>query len=114
MPSAHSSRSRSRPLGITVLCVIGFVGTFLSFFGTLGMIGGGGPFAIFGLVGLALVVGKAVVLYGLWTLQRWGYTWAVALYGLSAVVDLVTLSPLSLVIDVLVVAYLLSVADRFE
>jgi hypothetical protein len=114
MSSTHRSRSRSRPLGITILCLLGFIGAFLSFFSLLGMIGGGGPFAIVGLVSLTIVVGKAVVLYGLWTLQHWGYKWALRLYALSAVLDLLTLSLLALIIDLLIVAYIASKADYFR
>ena len=114
MSSTYGSRSRGRPLGITVLCLLGFVGTFFSFFGMLGAMGGGGPFAVLGLFGLALVVAKGVVLYGLWTLQYWGYKWAVILYGLSALLDLVSLNLLALIIDVLIVVYLMSKADHFR
>lgn len=114
MSSTYGSRSRGRPLGITILCVVGFVGAFFSFFRLLGVMAGGGPFAVIGLVGLALVVGKMAVLYGLWTLQSWGYKWALGLYGLSAVLDLVTFSLLALIIDVLIVVYLASKADHFR
>lgn len=114
MPSTYDSRSRSRPLGITVLCVLGFVGVFFSFFSMLGVMGSGGPFAVLGLFGLVLVVGKGVVLYGLWTLQQWGYKWALVFYGLSAILDLLSLSILSLIIDVLIVLYLMSTADHFR
>jgi hypothetical protein len=114
MPSTYSSRSRGRPLGITILCILGFIGAFFSFFGMFGVMGRGGPFAIIGLVGLALVAGKAAVLYGLWTLQYWGYKWALRLYALSAVLDLVTLSLFALVIDVLIVAYIASKVDHFR
>lgn len=114
MPSTHSSRSRNRPLGVTILCVLGFIGVFFSFFGMLGAMGHGGPLAIAGLLGLALVVGKAAVLYGLWTLQKWGHTWAVVVYCLAAILDLVSLNILAVIIDALIVAYLLSKADHFR
>lgn len=114
MPSTYSNRSRSRPLGITILCVLGFVGAFFSFFGMLGVMGGGGPFAAIGLVGLLLVVAKAVVLYGLWTLQYWGYKWALVSYGLSALLDLASLSIVALILDVIIVFYLMSKEDHFR
>lgn len=114
MSSTYDSRPRSRPLGITVLCVLGFIGAFFSSIGMLGVMGRGGPFALIGLVGLALVAGKAVVLFGLWTLEEWGYRWAIRLYALAAVLDLVTLSLISLVFDVLIVAYIASKADHFR
>lgn len=114
MPSTYDSRSRSRPLGITVLCILGFVGVFFSLFRMLGVMGSASPFAVLGLFGLALAVGKGVVLYGLWTLQQWGYKWALVFYGLSALFDLVSFSLLALLIDLLVVAYLMSKADHFR
>ncbi len=114
MPSTYGSRSRSRPLGVSILCVLGFIGVFFSFLGMLGVMGGGGPLAIVGLVGLVLTVGKAAVLYGLWTLQQWGYKWALVLYGISALLNLVSLSIFAMIIDVFIVAYLLSKADHFR
>ncbi|NHN61267.1 MULTISPECIES: hypothetical protein [Halorussus] len=114
MPSTYGSRSRNRPLGVTVLCLLGFVGSFFALFRTLGLAGSGGPFAVVGSLLFALVVAKIVVLWGLWNLQYWGYKWAVRLYGLSALVDLVTISPLALVLDGLIVLYLLSKADHFR
>jgi hypothetical protein len=114
MPSNYDSRSRGRPLGITILCLLGFVGVFVSALGMLGAMGRGGPFAAVGLVGFALVAAKGVVLYGLWTLQQWGYEWGIRLYVLAAILDLVTLSILSLIIDVLIVAYIASKADHFR
>jgi len=114
MPSNYDSRSRGRPLGITILCLLGFLGVFASLFGMLGVMGRGGPFAAIGLIGLALVAAKGVVLYGLWTLQQWGYKWGIRLYALAAILDLVTLSVVSLIIDVLIVAYIASKADHFR
>ncbi|MFC4549875.1 MULTISPECIES: hypothetical protein [Halorussus] len=98
---------------MTILCVIGFLGATVSLFEALGVMGGG-PFAGVGLLMLALVVAKILVLYGLWTLQYWGYKWALVSYGLSAFLSLVTFKPLALILDVILVVYLLSVADHFR
>ena len=115
MPSTYDNRSqKKRPLGITILCILGVIGVVIAIFGSFGLMARGGPGPILGLFVLALSVGQAVVLYGLWTLQRWGYKWALVLYGLSAVLDLVTGSILSLIIDVLIIAYLLSKERYFE
>ncbi|WP_158059058.1 hypothetical protein [Halorussus halophilus] len=105
---------RSRPLGVTIICLVGFLSAFFSLFKLLGVMGTGGPAAVFGLVGLVLLVGKVIVLFGLWTLQKWGYTWSVLLYSLSALLNLVTFSVFGLVIDVLLVVYLMSKADHFR
>ena len=115
MPSPYGNRSRKqRPLGITILCILGVVGVVLGFVGSLGLMARGGPGPVLGLITLAVAVGQAVVIYGLWTLQRWGYKWALVLYGLSALLDLVTVSIFGLVIDVVIIAYLMSKADHFE
>lgn len=112
MSSTYSRRSR--PLGVTILCLVGFLGAFFSLFKLLGMLGGGGAFGILALPLLALLVGKVLVLYGLWTLKQWGYTGALILYSLSALLNLVSLSPLALLVDVLIVVYLLSKANHFR
>ena len=114
MPSNYGSRSRNRPLGVTILCVLGSIGVVFSVIGSLGLMGRPGPGPILGLLALVLTVGQAVVLVGLWNLQQWGYKWSLVFYGLSAVLSLVTFEPLSLLFDVIIVVYLLSKADHFR
>ena len=114
MPSTYGRRSRSRPLGVTILCLLGALGAVPSLFRLLGMLGGGGVFGLLAFPSLVLVVGKIVVLFGLWTMREWGYRWAVALYSLSALWQLVTGGLGGVLVNVLVVLYLLLVADHFR
>lgn len=114
MSSTYGRRSPDRPLGITILCVVAGLGALKSIVASLGMLGTPSPFAVFGLVGLALAVGKLVILYGLWNMAAWGYRWALAIYAVGALLSLVQFDVLGLLIDVLVVVYLTSKADRFR
>ena len=114
MPSTYGTRSRDRPLGITVLCILGFVGAALSAIKSLGLMARPGPGPMLGLLVLALTAGQVIVLVGLLNLRQWAYKWALLFYGLSALIDLLAFNPLSLLFDVLIVVYLLSKADRFR
>jgi len=55
-----------------------------------------------------------VVVFGLWTLQSWGYKWSVVVYGFGAVFDLFRGDRLVVAFSILIVAYLLSKAEYFE
>ena len=114
MPSTYGRRSRSRPLGVTVLCLLGALGAVPSLLKLLGLLGGGGVFGLLALPSLVIVVGKLLVLFGLWTMREWGYRWAVALYSLSALWQLVTGSLGGVLLNAFVVLYLLLVADHFR
>lgn len=114
MSSTYSRRPRDRPLGVTILCVVAGLGALASLLGSLGMLGSASPFALVGLFGLALAAGKLAVVYGLWTLQEWGYKWALAIYALGALLSLVQFDIVGLLIDVLVVVYLTTKADHFR
>ncbi|WP_435181948.1 hypothetical protein [Halorussus sp. AFM4] len=114
MPSTYGSRSRNRPLGVTVLCLLGFVGALFSLIDSVGMLGVPGPGPVLGLLGLMLTLAKLVVLVGLWNLQRWGHTWALIFYGFAGVLALLTVDPISLVINVAVVIYLMSKGHHFR
>lgn len=119
MPSTRDGRPSNRrpsgrPLGVTILCVIGAIGVFFGVIGSFGLIASGGPGPILGLVVLALTVGQGIALVGLWSLQYWGYKWSLVFYGLSLVLDLVTVDVLGVVISVLIVGYLVSKADHFR
>ena len=112
--SATHSRSRDRPLGVTILCLVAGLGAALSLLGSLGRLATPSPLAIVGLVGLAVAAGKLLIIYGLWNMERWGYRWALALYALGALLSLVRFDLLGLAVDVLVVVYLTSKADHFR
>lgn len=119
MPSTRdrrppNRRSSGRPLGVTILCVVGAIGVVFGVIGSFGLIASGGPGPILGLVALALTVGQGIALVGLWSLQHWGYKWSLVFYGLSLLLDLVTADVLGVIISVLIIAYLVSKADHFR
>ena len=114
MPSTYDTRSRSRPLGITVLCAVGVLKALVAVVEILGILGTGNPLALVSLFFLALVGFKLLVLWGLWTLQGWAHTWAVWLYSLSALANVLTLNVAGLVIDVLIVVYLKATMKHFR
>lgn len=116
MPSTYDNRGqrRRRPLGITLLCVLASLGVVVGFLGSLGLMAAGGPGPVLGLLVLGLTVARAVVIYGLWTLQYWGYKWSIIVYGFGAVLDLFRGQLLGVLISILIVVYLLTKAEYFE
>lgn len=111
---SESSRSPSRPSGITAVCLLGFVGAFVSYLGLVEVLKGGGLYAPLALLGIAFLVVKVVALFGLWSLQKWGYRWTLRVYVLSGLIDLLSLSALGLLFDALVVIYLAERVEYFE
>lgn len=114
MSSAYSSQSRTRPLGVTILCFVAGFGALRSLVTSLGILGSPTLFSLLGLVGVALAIGKLTILYGLWTLRAWGQRWAVAIYTVSALLNLGTFGLLGLLFDGAIVLYLVSKADHFR
>lgn len=76
----------SAPLGMKALCVLfGLIGILLVLMGTLVLIGGGVSFG-----GLITVIGalELAMVYGLWTIESWGWTLAMVLFSISALTNL--------------------------
>jgi hypothetical protein len=111
--SAYSSGQRSTPLGIYLIAGLAILGGLQGVLSGLGRIG-----TIIGIPGglLSIVLGVAGVLvgFGLLTRNRTAYSVALLVYGVRALVALVTLDVVGLVIAVLVVAYLLSKSAYFD
>lgn len=106
--SSTGPRGGSPPLGIAIICVLGGLGAIRGLLAALSVLGTGGPFVVVGLVLAGLALGKLAILYGLWTLQRWAWTWALVLYGASALVSLARFDLLGAALSVLVVGYVAS------
>ena len=110
-----SSRARdSAPLGIYVIAIFGGVVSLLGFFLTLMIMGQGGGLVLVGLFLFALNVGQLYVLVGLVRLEPWAWTWSLFLYGLAAVIDLITVDILGFLIILVIIVYLISKADYYE
>lgn len=125
---------QQRPLGITILAVLGIV------FGVLGILGGGctvlggaalgalgaqsgvgaavggGLIGLLGIVTLAMSIGWFAFGIGAWTLKPWAWMLGLVLVGISIVVALVTVISggdfgsqiIGLVIDAVIVYYLMT------
>jgi hypothetical protein len=110
-----SSTARdSAPLGIYIIAIIGGIVSLFGFFLTLMIMGQGGGLVLVGLFLFALNAGQLYVLVGLVRLEPWAWTWALFLYGLGALIDLVTVDFLGLIIGLVIIVYLVSKADYYE
>ena len=118
-----------RPLGVTIICVLGFLGAILSILGGAVLLGLGGAAitaigteaaAIGGLAGILggviLIVGivSLIVLYWLWNMKKIGWTIYMILEIIGIVLNLVSLSIIGLIIPIIIVAYLWTKKDLFK
>lgn len=84
--------TRSAPLGIKVLCGVSGLFALLSVLGGLALLASGSGLG-FGLGLLVLVLSglQFVLLWGLWTVRSWAWTWSMVLYGLNLVLGVLNL-----------------------
>ncbi|UTF53345.1 hypothetical protein [Natronosalvus rutilus] len=111
--NASYASGSSRPLGISIICVLGGLGFLFAWIPILQLLAYGGVGTLLAFVFTVVNVGMLAVLVGLWNMEGWALTWALVLYGLSALLDLVTLNVIGLLISLVILAYLLSVSDQF-
>jgi hypothetical protein len=78
------------------------------------IMGQGGGLLLVGLLLFALNAGQLYVLVGLVGLKPWAWTWALILYGLAALIDLVTVDILNFIITLVIIVYLFSKADYYD
>lgn len=109
------SESAARPLGITILCVLYAILLPVALYGLVVIfqvlpeaIVEGPTVVIVGLVIVALIylVATYTALYGLWTLEPWGWKLAMIVFGLTALVDLVMGTFDRLIVTLLIIGYL--------
>lgn len=115
-----------RPMGVTIICVLGALG------GLGAIAGGAGIIALSGLVGsylgaygaasvggflgglgilagiLLLVIGIAslIPIIGLWKMQKWGWTWTMVLQAISLIMSLASMNVPGIAIPAIIVYYL--------
>ncbi|USZ73147.1 hypothetical protein [Natronosalvus halobius] len=111
--NASYASGPSRPLGVSIICILGALGFLLAWIPILQLLAYGGFGAFIALVFTVINLGMLAVIVGLWNMEGWALTWALVLYGLSALLDLVTLNLVGLLISLVILAYLLSVSDQF-
>jgi hypothetical protein len=124
-----------RPLGITILAILGIIGGVLGLLSGCGAIAGGalvgalgaqagvgavaaggGLLGLLGIVTLAMAVGWTAFGIGAWTLKPWAWMLGLILVGVSIVTALVTVLTsgdfgsqiIGLVIDAAIVYYLMT------
>lgn len=123
----------ARPLGITIICVLNWILSFVGIVGGLilfaagavlgmvpipviGLITGliGAVSSLFGIVLLIVSAVSALVTYWLWNMERRGWRWVIIFAGIAAAIDLVSFNVVGLVISALIVWYLWSKKQLFE
>jgi hypothetical protein len=104
------SGSSARPIGITIIAVLGIIVGVLGLLASLTIFGlGGGVAAFSGLVTLAIAVAEIAMGYGFWTLQAWSWRLGVTLAIANPVWEVVRFlfrgaDPLSLLIAIVFAA----------
>jgi len=110
-----------RPLGLTIICILGFLGAILGilgglaifglgaffggmiegmFWGALGALGSG-----IGIVALIISIVLLYAYYGLWNMKKWAWTWTMILEIISILLSLASLNA-GIIIPVIIVIYL--------
>jgi hypothetical protein len=130
------TQQQQRPLGITILAILGIIGGVLGILGGCGVIAGGaiigaagaqagmgdvaaggGLLTGYGIFSLAVAVAWIAFGIGSWTLKPWAWMLGLILVGISIVLAIVSVLAgwstiggqiLSLVIDAVIVFYLMS------
>ena len=101
--------AQQRPMGITILAILAFIGGVLGICGGLsGIIGGsflgglaasvgasdatalGGMVAIYSIIAVVFAVADLVFGFGAWTLKPWAWMLGMVLFGLNVVFQLVS------------------------
>ncbi|QPV64875.1 hypothetical protein I7X12_09825 [Halosimplex litoreum] len=109
--STRRSVARARPLGVTIICVLGGFGALFGLLGSLVVLGTN---PLLGVVVMALSAGQLAAMVGLWGLHTWGWYLAVAFYGIGGLLDIVTVSPIGFAISAIVVLYLFAKRPLFH
>lgn len=115
-----SANTRGAPLGIKVICILGFLGVGLGLLMGLGLMAYGGLGVLLGMFVMGLSVAQLGVIYGLWTVQPWGWTAGVALYALNVVLQLLNVvmgqasAILGVIISAGILAYIYSKRDVYK
>ncbi|HLC39746.1 MAG TPA: hypothetical protein VJJ76_02590 [archaeon] len=120
----------ARPLGITIICVLGWLSALIAILGGLALFGittglgtviGGVPGGVLaglgsvaGLLIFVLGIATAYVLYGLWQMKKWGWTWTMVLEGISLLIALPSFNIVGIAIPAIIIFYLWTNQKRFK
>lgn len=101
-----TSERPTAPLGVKLYCLLGAIGTLFALPLSVRLVAEGGLFTAPSLVVLGFAVGQAIVLYGLWTLQPWAWTWAMVFLGLNLLASIVTVQVIGAIVGLLLLWYI--------
>lgn len=111
----------ARPLGITIICLLGFLNAISMILIGLGLVGVASLAGLTGTVvgsvisGLGITGGLAflvlgiltfVIVYGLWEMQKWAWSWTIFFEGLAFILSLLSGNVIGVIISGIIVAYL--------
>ena len=108
-----------RPLGVTIICILGFLGAILTIItGAIVLVLGGiytsiGLIASFGV--LNLVIGTLLLLsfYWVWNLEKKGWTIVMILEAIGIITSLLTFNIIGVALPLVVIIYLYTKKDIF-
>jgi hypothetical protein len=113
-----------RPLGVTLICLLGFLGSILGILGGIGVsllggalgfsgLTGSGILGIIGIITLLISVASLVGFYWVWNMKKLGWTVIMVLEAINILLLVVSGSYGSLLIPGVVVIYLWMKKDLF-
>lgn len=81
---------KDTPTGIKLICVFGVLSVLLGVIQGILLLLGSSEISIVlsGAIALAFALGLAYVLRGLWTVQKWAWSWALVLFGIDVLFNL--------------------------
>lgn len=104
----------SAPLGVKIVCVLGVIASFVTFFVSLELMTAGEPFAALGVLFILLTIGYLIVLYGLWTLRPWSWRWGLIAFAVNAILSLVQGNLVGFVVAVAIALYLTTKREHYR
>ena len=106
--SQTTGDSDTAPLGIKLLCALTGLAALFGVLTSFGIMATPGAGAGFGFIFLGFFVATLVVVYGLWTLEPWGWTWGMVLLVVDFGADLLAQSLFGVVLSGFFAVYLWS------
>ena len=128
MANIAEQTATKRPLGVTILCALGYIGSVLTVlagiallaFGgatsSLGVVGAilGGMGAIAGVMLLAIGILGFFISRGLCNLKKWAWNVTMILEGLSVISSLVSMNIAGIIIPAIILYYLYTQKEIFQ